>query len=62
MLVRLVKRSIKYEINEAIKDFTRAVEVNANYASAYYNRRIAHTKQGEIEETIEQAIEKIILK
>lgn len=41
-------------LDEAIKDFTRAIELNPNYGGAYYDRALIILKQGKKTEAIEE--------
>ena len=40
------------EYQEAIDDYTRCLELNANVAEAYYNRGLARVKAGQQEEGV----------
>jgi len=40
------------KVEEAIADYTKAVELNPESAEAYYNRGIAYGKSGKVEEAI----------
>ena len=42
----------KGEFDTAIKDYTKAIELNPNYAEAYYNRGNAYYKKGEFDTAI----------
>ncbi|MCU4139364.1 MAG: hypothetical protein MW690_001296 [Methanophagales archaeon] len=41
------------EYEQAIEDFSKAIELNPNYAGAYYNRGIAYAKLNQHERAIE---------
>ena len=52
-LLRGFVYQLQKEYDCAIEDFTKAIELNPNYADAYYNRGLAYQSKGEVDRTIE---------
>ena len=40
------------QYDDAISDFTRALEINPRYAEAYYNRGLAYIRKGQYDQAI----------
>ena len=49
---RGVAYGIKGEVDRAVVDFTKAIELNPNDAKAYYNRGVTHGIKGEVDHAI----------
>jgi Tfp pilus assembly protein PilF len=43
----------KWQYDQAIADFNKALEINPRYAEAYYGRSLAHGSKGEFEKAWE---------
>src|SRR4051812_38176452 len=41
------QKGYRYDLEGAITEYTRAIEINPNLAQAYYNRGVAKTDQGD---------------
>ena len=51
----------KGELDRALKDFNKALELNPDFAEAYNNRGIAYGIKGQVDEAIEDASKAIAL-
>lgn len=54
------KRGVEFQLNgqceEAISDYNKAVEIDPEYALAYFNRGVAHFKKGDYEKAWEDVL------
>ena len=41
------------EVDRAIEDFNRAIQLKSDYADAYYNRGVAYEVKGEVDRAVE---------
>ena len=66
LVKKYYNRGITYsengEVERAIEDYTKAIELNPKFAQAYYQRGVAYSKKGEVECAIEDYTQAIALK